>query len=116
MDLALGLFPAARRALDTQRTLAAINFYNVGRAVVGVVGLPVLELESALATAAPGTQREPIAHNLAVLRAGTDRPLAEVLLTPEVGTPLPEPYAHIWDEAPRQDDLAGTVVFLLEAR
>ena len=116
MDLALGLFPAAKRALDAQRVLAAINLYNVARAVGGVVGFPVLELESALATATPGTQRDAIAHNLAILRAGTDGQLGDVLLTPEVGTPLPEPYAQIWDEALSQDNLVDAVVFPLEAR
>jgi hypothetical protein len=116
MDLALGLYPSAKRAHDPERELAAINFYNVARAVVGVIDLPVRELESTLATAAPGPQRDAIAHNLAILRADSTEPLDRVLLTPDVKTPLPEPYARIWDEALEQGDLAEIVVFLLRAR
>jgi hypothetical protein len=64
----------------------------------------------------PGTQRDAVAHNLAVLRAGSSQPLDQVLLTPVITTPLPEPSARVWDEASVQADLADAVVFLLRAR
>ena len=119
MDLAQGLLHSAKRIGDAQRVLEAVNLYNVARAVEGSVTLAIMEFESTLQTAAPGRQRDAIAHNLAILRDETRQPSADMFLTPEVDTPLAQPEARIWTEARSlldQNDLDGALIVLLRAR
>ena len=116
MDLAMGLFQAAKRSGDADRQLAGMNFFAMGWAVTGYVPTAIAELERALATAAAGLQRDAIEQNLRILRQGSSQPLADVLLSPEVDRPLPPRDARIWAEANEQHDLADTLLVLLTSR
>jgi tetratricopeptide (TPR) repeat protein len=116
LDLAQGLFHSSKRVGDAERELAAINFYNVGWAVTGSVGVAIKGFETTLTTAVAGPQREAMALNLNVLRQGTTRPLADVLSITAVDRPLPERDAQIWAQAMDQNDFDGALLVLLRAR
>lgn len=119
LDLAQGLFHSAKRAGDGERVLAAVNFFTVARAAAGSAAMAVAEMERTLATAAPGTQRDAMARNLAVLRAPHGQWSGDTLLTPLVEAPLSTQHARIWGQARallEQNDLDGALLVLLHAR
>jgi len=119
LDLAQGLYHAAKRAEDAERVIAALNFYSVGFATQGLVADAVAQIEGALATATPGAQRDAMVRNLATLRAPAGMASVDALLTPRVEAQLSEQHARIWEQTCallQRNDLEGALLMLLNAR